>query len=85
MGWTDVLVVFFVGVAIAGSFYNATLRIKLSYAMWLASNTFLCAYNLFIGEYAQGLLFGVNLITTLVGIKNTYGDKYWFKPRNQFS
>jgi hypothetical protein len=40
----------FVGIAIAGSFYNATLRVKLSYVLWLISNFYICAHYFAIGE-----------------------------------
>ncbi|MDR1891347.1 MAG: hypothetical protein LBQ23_04235 [Puniceicoccales bacterium] len=72
---------FFVGIALLGSFYNATLRMKLSYVLWLISNIYLCVHNFTIKEYSQAFLFGAYLITTFIGIKNTYKDKNWFKPR----
>jgi hypothetical protein len=70
----------FVAMALAGSFYNATLRVKLSYVLWLISNVYLCAYNASIGQYSQAFMFGAYLVTTFIGIKNTYKDKYWFRP-----
>ena len=70
----------FVVIALLGSFYNATLRMKLSYMLWLVSNGYLCVHNFIIKEYSQSVLFGAYLITTAIGIKNTYKDRYWFKP-----
>ncbi|MDR0693505.1 MAG: hypothetical protein LBF49_02975 [Puniceicoccales bacterium] len=75
---------FFVAIALMGSFYNATLRMKLSYTLWLISNVYLCIHNFIIKEYSQAFLFGAYLITTFVGIKNSYKDKDWFKPKKNW-
>jgi hypothetical protein len=74
----------FIAIALLGSFYNATFRMKLSYTLWLISNVYLCIHNFTIGEYSQAFLFGAYLITTLVGIKNTYKDNGWFKPKKNW-
>jgi hypothetical protein len=75
------LTTFFVAVALVGSFFNATLRMKLSYVLWLISNTYLCVHNFAIGEHAQSFLFGAYLITTFIGLRNTYKDPHWFRRR----
>jgi hypothetical protein len=49
--------------------------------MWLASNTYLFAYNMAKREYSEAAIFFANMITTFIGVKNTYKDPYWFKPR----
>jgi hypothetical protein len=71
----------FVGIALLGSFCNATLRMKLSYVLWLVSNVYLCVHNSIIGEYSQAFLFGAYLVTTFIGIRNTYKDPSWFEPK----
>ena len=71
----------FVGIALLGSFYNATLRMKLSYVLWMISNIYLCVHNFCIKEYSQAFLFGAYLITSAIGMKNTWHDKSWFGRR----
>ncbi|MDR3144296.1 MAG: hypothetical protein LBT64_02220 [Puniceicoccales bacterium] len=75
---------FFVGISLVGSLCNATLRIKLSYVLWLISNVFLCAHNIYIGEHSQAFMFAVNLMISIVGIKNTHSDPFWFRPNKKF-
>lgn len=75
------LVSIFVAIALLGSFYNATLRMKLSYVLWMGSNVCLCIHNFLIKEYSQAFLFGAYLITSIIGIKNTWYDKSWFGRR----
>ncbi|MDR1433524.1 MAG: hypothetical protein LBI61_04310 [Puniceicoccales bacterium] len=75
-----ILVCISVGISLVGSFYNATLRLKLSYVLWLISNVCLCAHNFAIGEYAQAFMFGALLIMTFIGLRSTIRDKYWFRP-----
>ena len=72
----------FVGIALLGSFYNATLRMKLSYVLWMISNVYLCTHNLLIKEYSQAFLLGAYLITSMIGMKNTWHDKDWFCRRS---
>lgn len=37
------------------------------FAVWMITNTFWIIYNLFIQQQAQALLYGVNLITSIIG------------------
>jgi hypothetical protein len=75
------VVVVFVIIALLGSICNATMRVKLSYVLWLVSNVFLACYNFCIREYSQAFLFGAYLITSMIGLKNSIGDEGWFSRR----
>ncbi|MDR3317440.1 MAG: hypothetical protein LBS71_01390 [Puniceicoccales bacterium] len=68
----------FTWIALVGSYYNATMRCKLSYILWFVSNFFFLGHNFRIGEIQQGVLYTVLLITSVVGIKNTIHQKGWF-------
>ncbi|MDR2377565.1 MAG: hypothetical protein LBD54_02315 [Puniceicoccales bacterium] len=61
--------------SLIGSYFNATMRIKLSYIIWLPSNIYLVIYNIRIGQSAQGVLFSFYLFFNLIGLKNTFGSK----------
>jgi len=65
----------FVLLSLAGSYCNATLRLKSSYVIWLPSNIYLMIYNIRIGESAQGLLFTAYLFFNLIGLRNTFRGK----------
>jgi hypothetical protein len=68
------------GIALMGSYYNATMRLKLSYALWLLTNAVLVWHNFHIGERQQCILYAVYLYTAIVGIKNTQRHKGWLTP-----
>jgi multisubunit Na+/H+ antiporter MnhB subunit len=69
----------FMGIALVGSYYNATMRCKLSYILWLFSNLFFVWHNLSIGEIQQGLMYGVYFILAIIGMKNSIHQKGWFR------
>jgi hypothetical protein len=64
-------------VALLGSYYNATMRLKLSYVLWLLTNGVLVWHNFRIGECQQCILYAVYLYTAIIGIKNTIHQKGW--------
>lgn len=70
---------FFTIVALLGSYFNATMRCKLSYVLWLGSNVFFLWHNFRVGEVQQGVLFAFYLYTAILGIKNTYHQEGWLK------
>lgn len=70
----------FVIISLIGSMCNAIMLIKLSYALWLVSNIFLLAHNFHIGEHSQAFMYVVYLITGIIGLRNSIGDK-WFCKR----
>jgi hypothetical protein len=72
-----------VGIALFGSYLNATLRLKLCYILWLFSNGFLLIHNINIKEYAQATMYVVYCIITLIGIKNTIKDTSWLSPHGR--
>jgi hypothetical protein len=69
-----IVTAFFIVLSLVGSFYNATLRIRLSYVIYLVSNVYFCIHNIAIGERAQTVLFGTYTLTALIGLYNTRGD-----------
>lgn len=38
------------------------------FLIWICTNGFWIAYNIHIGEYQQALIYGVNLITSIIGL-----------------
>ncbi len=53
------------------------MRIKLSYVFWLISNVYLSIHNFYIKEYSQSLLFSAYLVTSLIGLKNSFKAGGW--------
>ena len=70
---------FFMFVALAGAYFNATMRCKLSYVIWLLSNGFFVWHNFVIEEYAQCVMFGFYLIIAIIGVKNTIHQSGWLQ------
>jgi hypothetical protein len=68
----------FMIIALAGAYYNATMRCKLSYILWLFTNSFFVWHNFSIGEIQQGLMYGVYFFLAIVGTKNTIHQKALF-------
>lgn len=68
----------FVAVSVVGSYYNSTLRLKLSYTLWFLSNMYFVAHNFLIGEYAQAFLFVMNFVLSCIGLKNYFRSQGWF-------
>jgi hypothetical protein len=64
-------------VALWGSYFNATMRLKLSYVLWLLTNGVLVWHNFCIGERQQCILYAVYLYTAVIGIRNTIHQKGW--------
>ncbi|MDR1366819.1 MAG: hypothetical protein LBJ13_02855 [Puniceicoccales bacterium] len=64
-------------IALLGSYYNATMRLKLSYVLWLFTNVVLVWHNFCIGEHQQCILYAVYLYTAIIGIRNTIYQKGW--------
>ncbi|MDR1303111.1 MAG: hypothetical protein LBJ81_00640 [Puniceicoccales bacterium] len=82
MGWfcenlTQILLWIVMVVALLGSYYNATMRLKLSYVLWLMTNAVLVWHNFCIGERQQCILYAVYLYTAALGIRNTIHQKGW--------
>lgn len=71
------LTVAFVIIALIGSILNSMMRIKLSYVFWLVSNVYLSVHNFCIKEYAQAFLFSAYLITSIVGLRNSFKSGGW--------
>jgi hypothetical protein len=67
----------FTAIALMGSYYNATMRCKLSYALWFLSNFFFSWHNFCIGEIQQCVLYIFLLLTSIVGFRNTMRQKGW--------
>lgn len=67
--------------ALLGAYYNATLRFKLSYVIWVASNCYLMIHNFQIHESAQATMYIVYLVINIIGLKNTIGDQGWLRPK----
>ncbi len=67
----------FVIIALFGSICNAVMRIKLSYVFWFVSNIYLSIHNFYIHEYAQAFLFSAYLITSIIGLKNSFRNGGW--------
>lgn len=36
--------------------------------LWIPTNAFWVVYNIIIGEYAQCIIYGVNFITSIIGL-----------------
>jgi len=77
MSSSEMMLWAFTIVALAGSYFNATMRVKLSYALWFTSNFFFLWHNFQVHELQQGVLFAFYLFTSIVGLKNTYKQKGW--------
>jgi hypothetical protein len=67
--------------ALLGAYYNATLRFKLSYVIWVTSNLYLMIHNFRIHESAQATMYVVYLVINIIGLKNTIGNKGWLTPK----
>jgi ABC-type glycerol-3-phosphate transport system permease component len=67
--------------ALLGAYYNATLRFKLSYVIWVMSNLYLMVRNFRINENAQATMYVVYLIINIIGLRNTIGHKGWLTPK----
>ena len=77
MSSSEIVLWLFTGIALLGSYFNATMRVKLSYFLWFVSNFFFLWHNFHVGELQQGILFAFYLFTSIVGIKNTYKQEGW--------
>jgi hypothetical protein len=64
-------------VALLGAYYNATMRLKLSYMIWLVTDAALVWHNFCIGEWQQCILYVVYFCTVVLGIRNTIHQKGW--------
>lgn len=42
--------------------------------VWMCTNGFWCVYNVWIGQYAQGLLYALNFAMAIVGLVRWKGD-----------
>ncbi|MDR2200763.1 MAG: hypothetical protein LBN94_01455 [Puniceicoccales bacterium] len=67
-------------IALMGSYFNATMRMRLSYLLWLLTNTVLVWHNFCIGERQQCVLYAVYLYTAILGLRNTKHHKSWLLP-----
>ena len=56
-------------VGLFGTVLN-TKRRRESFLIWAVTNSFFTCYNLFIGEYAQSILFVVNAMISVIGFIN---------------
>lgn len=74
------MIFLFVIISLIGSVYNSLMYIKLSYAIWLASNVFLLAHNFRIGEYSQAFMYSIYLVTSVIGLRNSMNDG-WLSRR----
>lgn len=68
--------------ALLGAYYNATMRCKLSYAIWLLTNGYFVWHNYVISEYPQCVMFSFYLIIAIIGIKNTIKQPGWLTKGN---
>jgi len=74
-------------VALAGSILNAR-KLRIGFVFWIVSNSYLIVRNLFIGEYAQAILFVVNTAIAVYGfIKWTRSyrelDRFFVNPNRK--
>jgi hypothetical protein len=76
---SEIILWFFTVMALLGSYFNATMRWKLSYMIWFWSNFYFVWHNFAIGEKQQGTLFVFYLITAVLGIRSTIHQKGWLK------
>ena len=70
-------------VALAGSIFNAK-KLRIGFGFWIISNGYWIVRNLFIGEYAQAILFVVNTAVAVYGFikwKQPYRDLEKFYVR----
>jgi hypothetical protein len=74
---TQIILWVVMAVALLGSYYNATMRLKLSYVLWLLTNGVLVWHNFCIGERQQCILYAVYSYTAILGVRNTFHQKGW--------
>lgn len=51
--------------------------------VWMCTNGFWCVYNVWIGQYAQGLLYALNFAMAIVGLVRWKGDGKANKVQDQ--
>jgi hypothetical protein len=56
-------------IAVYGTYLNVKMD-KTGFYYWLVSNSAFCAINLSNGQLAQGFLFGIYMILSIIGLQN---------------